>query len=280
MRREFFCALAIAAIALAPVAHATGITPLKRTPAGRPLVMTFDDEFHGANNPSPLWRTRLGDDTYRGLAGRTLENNRELELYVDSQLADAHGLIGLNPFRSDGEHLDILAWPTPAPMRARLDNQPYVSGVISSQPSFAQLYGYFEMRVRLPPGKGLWPAFWLLPKDGSWPPEIDVMEAVSDPTHIYSTVHSTTGPAAGVEARVSPDAFHTFAVSWDRKRVAWFVDDRSIGSVPTPADMHKPMYMVANLAVGGDWPGAPDETTVFPATLSIEFIRAYRFANE
>jgi beta-glucanase (GH16 family) len=189
-------------------------------------------------------------------------------------------LIGLDPFRSDGEHLDILAWPTPPALRARLDRQPYVSGVISSQPSFAQLYGYFEMRAKLPPGKGLWPAFWLLPKDGSWPPEIDVLEAVSDPTHIYSTVHSTTKPATGVEVRVASDVFHTFAVSWDKSRVEWFVDNRSIGAVPTPADMHKPMYMVANLAVGGDWPGAPDKTTVFPATLSIDFIRAYRFANE
>ena len=236
--------------------------------------------FTGRTTPLPSGARALETTRIGVSPGELSRTTAELELYVDSQLADAHGLIRLDPFRSDGEHLDILAWPTPAPMRARLDNQPYVSGVISSQPSFALVYGYFEMRARLPPGKGLWPAFWLLPKDGSWPPEIDVMEAVSDPTHIYSTVHSTTGPAAGVEARVSPDAFHTFAVSWDRKRVAWFVDDRSIGSVPTPADMHKPMYMVANLAVGGDWPGAPDETTVFPATLSIEFICAYRFANE
>lgn len=280
MRSEVFSALATLAVALAPVADAIASAPSARTPDGRPLVLTFDDEFRGAENPSRLWRTRLGDDTYRGLAGRTLENNGELELYVDSQLADAHGLIGLNPFRSDGGRLEILAWSTPSALRARLDNQPYVSGVISSQPSFAQLYGYFEMCAKLPPGRGLWPAFWLLPKDGSWPPEIDVMEAVSDPTHIYSTVHSTTQPAAGVEARITPDAFHTFAVSWDKRRVTWFVDNRSIGSVPTPADMHKPMYVIANLAVGGDWPGAPDKTTVFPATLSIEFIRAYRFANE
>lgn len=274
------CALAISALAIAPAARASSDTPLARTPGGRPLVLTFDDEFRGPNNPSHLWRTRLGDDTYTGLAGRTLENNGELELYVDPQLADAHGPIGLNPFRSDGEHLNIVASPTPAALRARLDGQPYVSGVISSQPSFAQLYGYFEMRARLPPGKGLWPAFWLLPKDGSWPPEIDVMEAVSDPTHIYSSVHSTTQPGAGVEARVTPGAFHTFAVSWGKRRIEWFVDNRSIGSVPTPADMHKPMYVIANLAVGGDWPGSPDKTTAFPATLSIDFIRAYRFAND
>ena len=280
MRREIYRALAVLTVTLAPAAQASQGAPLNRTPDGRPLILAFDDEFRGANNPSHVWRTRLGDDTYRGLAGRTLENNGELELYVDPQLADSHGVFGLNPFRSDGNGLDILASPSPVGLRPRLDNQPYVSGVISSQPSFAQLYGYFEMRAKLPPGKGLWPAFWLLPKDGSWPPEIDVMEAVSDPTHVYSTVHSTTGPAAGVEAHITPDAFHTFAVSWDKRRVTWFVDNRSIGSVPTPGDMHRPMYVIANLAVGGDWPGAPDKTTKFPATLSIEFIRAYRFANE
>jgi beta-glucanase (GH16 family) len=152
--------------------------------------------------------------------------------------------------------------------------------MISSQPSFWQTYGYFEMRAKIPSGRGLWPAFWLLPKDQSWPPEIDVMESVGDASHIYATVHSTVQPAAGIEARISPDSFHTFAVSWDPDQIVWYVDDRRIGAAHTPADVHKPMYMIANLAVGGNWPGSPDATTVFPAEMTIDYIRAYKFADE
>ncbi|MGH6879029.1 MAG: glycoside hydrolase family 16 protein [Rhizomicrobium sp.] len=270
---------AVAAVVLAFPAHAL---PLQATPDGRRLVLTFSDDFHGSGaEPSPRWRTRFGDDTYRGLDGRTLENNGELEMYVDSHLSDSHGFIGIDPFQVDGDgHLEIVASRTPPALLPRLDSHPYVSGVITTQPSFAQTYGYFEMRAKLPNGKGLWPAFWLLRKDQSWPPEIDVMEAVSDPTHIYSTVHSTLAPAAGVETHVSPNAFHTFAVSWDPKKVIWYVDNRRIGAVPTPGDLHKPMYMIANLAVGGNWPGSPDAATVFPARLTIDYIRAYKFADE
>jgi beta-glucanase (GH16 family) len=271
------------AAAIALLAGEALANPLTQTPDGRPIVLTFADDFGGPPGPyepGPRWRTRYGDDTYRGLDGRNLQNNGELEMYVDSHLADAKGPLGLNPFRIDrAGHLEILAWPTPAALLPRLQNHPYVSGVITTQPSFWQTYGYFEMRAKIPSGKGLWPAFWLLPHDQSWPPEIDVFESVGDGSHIYCTVHSTVAPGAGPEARVAPNSFHTYAVSWDAKQVIWFVDGKRIGATPTPGDLHKPMYMIANLAVGGDWPGAPDASTKFPATMTIAYMRAYRFAQ-
>lgn len=276
------CALVLAAAA-GLFALPGAAQPLTQTPDRRPLVLTFADDFGGPPGPyepSPRWRTRYGDASYRGLDGRNLENNGELEIYVDSHLADSQGPIGLNPFRIDRDgHLEILAWPTPPALLPRLENHPYVSGVLTTQPSFWQTYGYFELRAKIPSGKGLWPAFWLLPHDQSWPPEIDVMESVGDGTHIYSTVHSTVGPADGPEARVTGDAFHTYAVSWDAKQVIWYVDGKRIGAVPTPANLHRPMYMIANLAVGGDWPGSPDTNTKFPAKMTIAFMRAYRFKD-
>jgi len=174
--------------------------------------------------------------------------------------------------------LKITASPTPPAIRPELRNYAYLSGVITTQPSFSQTYGYFEMRAQLPEGKGLWPAFWLLPKDGSWPPEIDVMESVGDPSVVYMTSHSKTQEPKGVEARIAPHAFHVFAVSWGPHQLIWYIDGSEVARQPTPADMHKPMYMLANLAVGGNWPGAPDATTHFPAVLMIDYIRAYRFA--
>jgi hypothetical protein len=269
-------------IASCVAARAADTAPLRQTPDGRPLILTFSEEFRTFRQfgePGGIWRTTFGDGTQLGLDRRSLPTNGELELYVDPLLADAKGNLGLNPFYIDGDHLDIVATPTPPALLMRLQNYRYISGMISSQPSFAQTYGYFEMRAKIPGGAGLWPAFWLLPADQSWPPEIDVMESVGDATRVYSTVHSTLAPAVEIEGHVTPNAYHTYAVSWGRTRVIFYVDGKEIGEQSTPADLHKPMYMIANLAVGGDWPGAPNATTAFPARLSIEFIRAYRFAR-
>ena len=135
------------------------------------------------------------------------------------------------------------------------------------------------MRARLPRGKGVWPAFWLLPADLAWPPEIDVMESVGDPSKVYMTAHSKLAKDGGTEARVTPDAFHTYAVSWDARELVWFIDGREVKRLPTPPDLNKPMYLIANVALGGDWAGLPDATTPFPAHYAIDFIRAYRFAS-
>lgn len=259
------------------------VSPLRQAPDGRELVLMFSDDFRTFRQfgePGGIWRTTFGDGTQLGLDRRSLPTNGELEIYVDPLLADGKGFLGLNPFHISGGHLDIVAMPTPKRLRSRLGNYAYVSGMISSQPSFSQTYGYFEMRARLPNGPGLWPAFWLLPADQTWPPEIDVMESVGDCTHVYSTVHSTLRPAVEIEGRVTPGAYHTYAASWDSERVIFYVDGKEIGEQKTPPDLHKPMYMLANLAVGGDWPGSPSSATVFPAKMSIQFIRAYRFAND
>jgi beta-glucanase (GH16 family) len=271
-----------AAIALGSTPAIGETVPLQRAPDGRALELAFSDDFKSFRQyglQGGIWRTTFGDGTQLGLDRRSLPTNGEFELYVDPLLMDADGNLGLNPFRVVDGHLDIVATHTPAALLPRLDHYHYISGMISSQPSFAQTYGYFEMRAKIPGGPGLWPAFWLLPADQTWPPEIDVMESVGDASYVYSTVHSTLRPAVEIEGRVTPDAYHTYAVSWDSRRVFFYVDGKEMGRQATPPDLHKPMYMIANLAVGGDWPGPPNSATVFPATLSIQYIRAYRFIN-
>lgn len=270
-----------ALLAMLSPAHAKD-PPLTAAPDGRPLTLTFSDEFQDFrrwNGTSGVWRTTYGDGTQKGLDRRSLPTNGELELYVDRDLCSTLGIETLDPFSVREGRLEINAIPTPAALVPRLGNYPYVSGVISSQPSFSQLHGYFEMRAKLPGGKGLWPAFWLLPKDLSWPPEIDVMESVGDPTTVYSTAHSAFVPPVEIAGRITPDAYHTFAVSWDDTKLIYYVDGREIGRQATPRDLTKPMFMVANLAVGGAWPGSPDGSTRFPAKLTIDYIRAYRFTH-
>jgi hypothetical protein len=215
------------------------------------------------------WRSAYGDGASDGVGKRTLASNGELQVYVDPCFLAARGQGGaLDPFvkRHDGG-IDLVADRAPPAVAQALEGHGFTSGLITTQPSFSQTYGYFEMRAKLPAGKGLWPAFWLLPADLGWPPEIDVMESIGDPTRIYATLHSKLDPAPGVEIAVpaSPDGFHDF-------------DGRQVARHPTPADLNKPMFMLVNLAVGGHWPGLPDAKTAFPARLSVRWVRAYRFA--
>jgi beta-glucanase (GH16 family) len=252
--------------------------PLAASPDGRRLALTFSSDFADfKGDVGRIWRTTYGDGRQGGEGERTLAGNGELELYVDPRLGAQIGADGLDPFRIADDDLAIVAKPTPPDLLPKLSGRPYESGVVTTQPSFSQRYGYFEARAKLPEGKGLWPALWMLPSDMSWPPEIDVMESIGDPLTAYMSVHSKTDGNFTQTVKLADRGFHTFAVSWDPKTLVWYVDGVEVSRRPTPADMHKPMYFIANLAVGGNWPGAPDASTRFPADFVIQFIRAYRF---
>ena len=254
----------------------TDTPPLRATPDGRPLTLVFSDDFQifrPWTGSDGIWQASLGDGSQFSRDRRSHMVEDEIEQYIDCAMGE------FDPFSVDEGVLEITAQPTSIGVGTGVESYPYVSGLISTQPSFSQTYGYFEMRAELPQGKGLWPAFWMLPKDDSWPPELDVVESIGDPSHVYMTAHSSHGKSFGAEARITPYAFHTFAVSWDPRDLIWYIDGGEAGRVPTPEDMHKPMYMLANLAVGGNWPGAPDASTRYPAKLMIDYIRAYRFAT-
>ena len=236
------------------------------------LHPTFSEDFahfvasaSGVVDGRPGWRT-----TYSG-GDRTLSNNHEVEWYADPGPD--------SPFLISNGMLLITAVPA-----AGLPNGlTHRSGLIMSQRVFNQRYGYFEMRAQLPRGLGLWPAFWLLPTDGSWPPEIDVMEMLGHaPTIYYASLHARPAGQSldAVNQIQAPDltaGFHVFGVAWRPDRVRFYLDDAMVHESATPADMHRPMYLLANLAVGGkdSWPGAaaPDLTGIF----RIAWIRAWQF---
>lgn len=291
VRRSGLLAAGLGAVAmvggLARHAALAQNAPLTRAPDGRPLVLSFSDDFdslrrirRGAPVAGAVWRTTFGDGSKNDIDARTIRNNKELELYVDPEMTDSEGrLVGVTPFEVHDGVLDLIARPTPEALRSKLGGYGYLSGMISSQPALAQTYGYFEARVKLPAGKGLWPAVWMLPSDLSWPPEIDIMESIGNPMTAFMTVHSATVKPQGLEVHPSSTGFHTYAVEWDAQQVIFYLDGVETQRSPTPADMHKPMYILANLALGGDWAGAPDGATRFPAKFSIDYIRAYRFAK-
>jgi hypothetical protein len=283
-------ALVLAAcLRVAAPAAASATAPLTHSPDGRPLTLTFDEEFETFQpwrNGHGRWRTTFRDGQAPDpIDVRTLRGNKELQLYVDPDMRLGGRVIGvspasaLDPFVLHDGVLDIVAQPASPQLTSQLDGFRYTSGLITTQPSFAQAYGYFEMRAKLPRGKGVWPAFWMLPADFSWPPELDVMESIGDPGLYWTTAHSKVDDRPGDKHEIAPDAFHVFAVSWDPKEIIWYLDGREMRRQPTPPDMNKPMYLLANLAIGGSWPGDPDASTRWPARMSIDYIRAYRFSQ-
>ena len=187
-----------------------------------------------------------------------------------------------SPFSVHDGILDIRATPTPQVVPG-VDVLPYTTGMINSYHSHSQLYGYFEIRAELPSASGFLPAFWLLPTDGSHG-EIDIMEvATNDLTHLHTTVHSfasgATTPISTSGVTTIPDAsqsFHTYGIDWEADKITWYFDGVKIFETATPSDLHKPMYMFANLAVGGatgGWVGNPDG--VSSADFKIDYIHAY-----
>ncbi|MFC7473899.1 family 16 glycosylhydrolase [Dankookia sp. GCM10030260] len=224
--------------------------PADPTHAG--MRVTFNEDFNSlsasANGRGTTWKTTLKIVDQL----RTLTTNGEAQYYSDAS-------VGVNPFKVSGGILDITAAPGSNPLKLA-----YNSGALTTAQSFAQQYGFFEVRADLPSGQGFWPAFWLLPTDGSWPPEIDIFEVLGqDPTTAYFSLHTTTGPTTTAKVSLLPDlsaGFHTYGLDWQADRIRWYVDGNQVAEAATPADMHRPMYMLLNLAVGdaGSWPGKYD----------------------
>lgn len=214
----------------------------------------------------------------RVTAQGTFPFNNEKGYYLNPSYTPAT----VNPFSDHNGILDIRATPTEQTISG-VDKLPYTTGMITSFHSHSQLYGYFEIKAELPSEKGFLPAFWLLPTDGSHG-EIDAMEvATNDLTHLHTTVHSFssggTTPTSTTNTTTIPDAskaFHTYGVDWEADTITWYFDGNKVFQTATPADLHKPMYMIANLAVGGadgGWVGNPDG--VSSADFKIDYIRAY-----
>ena len=172
------------------------------------------------------------------------------------------------------------------------------SGMLRSR--WSGRYGVFEIRMRVPAGRGLWPAFWLNPEDQRWPPEIDVVEIVNngrDTTRqSFHFLHPDPSPAAltvaGALSRLDDhqiytpgvdyaQAFHVFAVEWTADRVRHYVDGQLVADRPFQwrhgdGSDGGPAHVLVNLAVGGQWPGPPPPDATFPAALEIDYMRVWQ----
>jgi len=173
----------------------------------------------------------------------------------------------------------------------------YTSARLITKRKFSQTYGRFEARIKIPYGQGIWPAFWMLGSDldtAGWPTcgEIDIMENIGkEPSIVHGTLHgpgysSEKGVTASYSlpgSRKFSDDYHTFAVEWEANLMRFYVDER-LYQTRTPADLppgtawvfNHPFFLVLNVAVGGNFPGSPDATTVFPQLMKVDYVRVYK----
>jgi beta-glucanase (GH16 family) len=236
-----------------------------------PWLLVWSDDFDGEDINAENWTYDIGGSGW---------GNAELQYYTDRPE---------NTRIEDGE-LVIEARRE----EERIQGREYTSARLKTQGLQTWTYGRIEARMQIPTGQGIWPAFWMLGDNittVSWPGcgEIDIMENIgSEPGMVHGTVH---GPgysgANGVgnsyphpEGEAFADDFHVYAIEWEPEEIRWYVDDAHYGTVtiddvPGEWVYDHPFFLILNVAVGGHWPGYPDETTVFPQQLRVDYVRVY-----
>jgi beta-glucanase (GH16 family) len=207
--------------------------------------------------------------------GSSLGGARELEWYIDHTYAPTAAVV---PWSVSGGILTLTADNAASGIQPLINSYLYTSGMLTTRYSFSQLYGYFEMKAQMPSGQNLWPAFWLMPVDDTWPPEIDIVEMFGHlPTLLDTSSHCGTTGIDVVTNSVTTVAnmttgYHTYGVDWRADFIRWYFDGKQVFQVATPADCHKAMYIIVNLAIYG--PGFVAGT--FPQHMLVDYIRAYR----
>ena len=242
------------------------------------LVWSDEFDYTGLPNPSK-WGYDVGAHGW---------GNKELQNYTDRRKENArveNGVLIIEA-RRDGS-----------------ETQPYTSARLVSKGKGDWTYGRFEVRAKLPSGRGTWPAIWMLPTQRSygtsyWPDngEIDVMEHVGyDPDVIHASAHTkayhhsiNTQKTAKIKVDSARSGFNVYVVEWTPKEIRWYVNDRQYFKFSnerlfnTAADykewpFDKPFHLLLNLAVGGNWGGAQGvDESIWPQRMEVDYVRVYQ----
>ncbi len=246
------------------------------TPVPNGYSLLWADEFSGNDIDPSIWTYELGDGTAYGLPPGW--GNDEKQLYTD---ASDNAYLTMH----DGE--DVLA------ITALKSGDDYSSAKLTTQGLKSILFGRIDIRAKVPSGNGLWPALWMLGENRNiidWPGcgEIDIMEVLGkDPSKMYTTLHYVATDnkkgelqkehqlAAGA---LFSDDYHVYSIEWTPSKIQYLLDGSPVYEELIQSDMKeflRPHYFIMNLAVGGYWPGDPDPSTSFPASLYIDYVRCY-----
>ena len=193
------------------------------------------------------------------------EKNNELQYYSPNNIIVENGLLKL------------------ISRNEKFKGKEYTSGAVHTKGKFSFLYGKVEMRAKLPAGKGIFPAFWMMPdREDTWLPEIDILEMLGHrPNEIWMVSHwlDETGTLKSdfntfKGADFSRD-FHVFSIEWTKDSITWLIDDIVRFQISNYIPNEK-MYLYLNTAIGGNWPGSPDDSTVFPVNYEIDYVRVFK----
>jgi len=272
--RHILATVVLCVLTLAPGLWAQGAPPERDG-----WILIWHDEFDGPRLDTAKWNVLL----------REQSKHHELQYYLPDEVYIENGCLRLRSRVRD------------------YGTMHYTSGRVDTSGKLAPTYGRFEIRARLPGGQGLWPAHWLYPQNRDWAmevlmaeavregrersipehrpwySEIDIMEFLGhEPNVVYGTLHYTTFEGQKKTSSVTWKSdkdftkdFHVFALEWEPDELRWYIDDELIHSTRAGIP-HTPHYLILNTAVGGDWPGNPDSTTVFPQYHDIDYVRVYR----
>jgi beta-glucanase (GH16 family) len=231
--------------------------------------LIWADEFDGVTINLNHWTHEIG-------TGSSGWGNNELQYYTSNSS---------NSFVSNGS-LKINA------INQSFGQSNYTSARIVTKDKFSFQYGKVEARIKMPMGQGLWPAFWMLGQNinaAGWPGcgEIDIMEHVNSNPEINGTMHWDNGGHVSWGGSTACDAsvFHDYSVIWDADGIHWLVDGIEYHSgnisnnINGTEEFHQSFFLILNLAVGGNWPGSPDLSTVFPSTMEVDYVRVYQIGQ-
>lgn len=235
-------------------------------------TLVWNDEFNGSSIHSD-WVFEVGD----GCPNLCGWGNNELQYYRTQ-----------NAWVSE----DVLT------IEARKENfggRNYTSARMKTQGKKSFRYGRIDIRALLPKGQGMWPALWMLGNDITsvgWPKcgEIDIMEMIGGQgreRQVHGTLHwdnggghASYGQGYTLQTGTFFSAYHVFTLVWTETTMKWYVDDQIFNTVdisePSMSEFHQPFFFILNVAVGGNWPGSPDATTVFPQQMKVDYIRVFR----
>ncbi len=233
------------------------------------LTKIWSDEFEDGSLNTSIWTPEIG-------TGNSGWGNNELQYYRAENTSIVEGNLVIEA-RNDG-----------------FGGSAYTSSRLITKDNFDFKYGRVDIRAVLPKGKGIWPALWMLGskfETEGWPAcgEIDIMELVggtnSDKTvhgtiHWFENAYASYGGHYSLNSGIFADEFHVFSIIWDEQSIKWLVDDvQFVEADLTPqglSEFHENFFFIFNVAVGGNWPGSPDNSTVFPQRMIVDYIRVFQ----
>lgn len=244
--------------------------------------LLWSDEFDGAAG------TPVDDASWNHEIGGGGWGNNEREYYTartENASLDGEGSLAI-----------VARQENPSNFNCHYGRCEYTSARLTTAGKVEFTYGHVEARLRIPRGQGIWPAFWMLGSDigrVGWPTcgEIDIMENIGrEPMTVHGTIH---GPGYSGEHGIGAplesdddfaDDFHVFAVDWDEDAIRWYVDGELYNTL-TPDDLggnrwvyDHDFFIILNVAVGGYWPGYPDDTSIYPQTMLVDYVRVYQLS--